>query len=173
MTLEELKKLIAEKAKRMAEREPEKQRILARTDPAQVGDVYILLFQDDIYVEWVVVRPHPDDNEYLLIVPIDDFPFMGMCDIRLFGYEDTDAMVARCNHSHWIPRSWLSGGKRVEELPSEFVKKIRQTLAKMARLLELDPLTEDDVTDDPDYMDWEDDLEQHFRDICEDRNEMK
>jgi hypothetical protein len=98
---------------------------------------------------------------------------MGMCDIRLFGYEDTDAMVARCNHSHWIPRSWLSGGKRVEELPSEFVKKIRQTLAKMARLLELDPLTEDDVTDDPDYMDWEDDLEQHFRDICEDRNEMK
>src|SRR5262245_36397502 len=56
--------------------------VVGRDTPAP-GDLYVFDAGEDVGLEWLVVRFHPDDPGLLLLVPADDFPLIGTPDVTL------------------------------------------------------------------------------------------
>lgn len=120
------------------------------TEPARVGDVYVLPSDTDVTLSWLVVNLYPDSEDLALVVPVDDAPFVGVCDIRFGSSPD----VARCGYSFWVVREELNPEQRVSaglQMEAHFC---RSVLAKLARGQTPTHNAEQDATEnDPEY--WE------------------
>jgi hypothetical protein len=135
----------AEKAEQQQQRAAE---MATNTEPAAVGDLYVMPDQDtDITLSWLVVRIHPDNSALALVVPVDDFPLVGVCDVPLTGPK-----YCRCDCAFWVVRSELRPEYRVDSgwlLPAQDCRKV---LHRLATGQELGGTEEQDRTeDDPEY----------------------
>ncbi len=103
----------------------------------------------DIAVEWLLARHHPDDQNLVLLVPVDDFPLVGIADMALPG---SRPQVARCGLSIWVP---IMTKQAVGQVTDEALRLVRQKLAQFAR----GQVEGDDTPDeDPEYISWMRDL---------------
>lgn len=120
-------------------------------------NLFVFNLDTDIALEWAVVRAHPDDPDLILLVPLDDAPFVGTADVVL---PVDRLLIARCGESDWFDLSVLSRGVCLGEVP---VQPIRQRLAELVRgrIVQSRPA----IDADPEY-------EQLLRDIQRAREEL-
>lgn len=122
---------------------------------AAPGDLYVFDTDTDIAIEWLVTREHPDNPDWILLVPVDD----------VFLYEAEDLvlpesvgrpMIVRVGQADWFPKSMLDQRLRVGTLPDDIIRQVRQQFAYLARGSEISPT---DPSVDPEYEDHIADVE--------------
>src|SRR5690242_17415698 len=64
------------------------------------GHLYV--FHVEVALEWLMVREHPDDEMLALLVPCDDFPLVGSCDVRVPLDLIDRPLIARCGEAIWL-----------------------------------------------------------------------
>jgi len=98
------------------------------------GDLYGFKLATDVSVEWLVVREM--DGLYLL-VPADDTPMVGTCDVRLPSARQPGQaeMIARCGLSTWAHPADLSrrGPVRFGAVDATDLGVVRVVLSRLAR----------------------------------------
>ena len=113
-----------------------------------LGDLYVFdTKNDELGVEWVVVRDHPEDPSWVLVVPIDTFFLIGTPDIAL---PVDEIMVARCGQSDWFPKAMFDSHLRVGAISDVVLGLVKQRLADLARGRDINPV-ESSVDYDPEY----------------------
>ena len=116
------------------------------------GRLLVCDLPTDITVEWLEVR-RADSGE-ILLVPTDDAPFCGACDVRLnggtaFGVRQGDRF-ARCGVSVWVQPEDLGRHKphEVGTVSPRELASVRRVLADLARGR---PMPDAAADDDPEY----------------------
>jgi hypothetical protein len=117
------------------------------------GDLYIFDVGQDVGLEWLVVRIHPDDSELLLLAPTDDFPLAGTPDLILPSEIVGRPLTVRCGETDWFPASVCSSRLRVGVVPEYALGLVRQRLADLARGRAI-PTEDASVDFDPEYEEW-------------------
>lgn len=116
------------------------------------GDLYVFDAGDEVGIEWLVVRAHPDDPELILLAPIDDFPLAGTPDLVLPAESVGRPMTVRCGETDWFPKSLFTPRLRVGTISDDVVAMVKRRLADLARGRALTPeLPAADF--DPEYED--------------------
>lgn len=125
--------------------------------PPVPGDEYVLpdAASEEITLSWLVVREHPDSNDTVLIVPLDTFHLVGVCDFK------DGVKVARCGASKWAVASELKPEYRVDHSqPLEVMAwNCRRILAALARG------KQPEVTDDQKTVENDPNYEHHMREV--------
>jgi hypothetical protein len=97
------------------------------------GDLYVFDAGNEVGIEWLVVRAHPDDPELILLAPIDDFPLAGTPDLVLPAERVGRLMIVRCGQTDWFPKSLFTPRLRVGTIPDDVVALVKRRLADLAR----------------------------------------
>jgi hypothetical protein len=105
-------------------------------------------------IDWLVVRPHPDDSSLVLLAPADDFPFAGRSDVPLKPEFTDRPLTVRCGETIWISASVCREHLQVGTVPHEAVSEVRQKLAALARGQIADVPGAARVDADPEYLAW-------------------
>jgi hypothetical protein len=128
----------------------------------KAGDRYVLANGTDRTIEWVLVRYHPDGDETVLVVPMDDTTFLvGTADVPMEKYI-AEPFVARCGCAQWLPPSTLRPDFRVGVVPAAALSAVRRALADLARGRLAGGGGDDD---DPEYQHLIEDLLQAGNDV--------
>jgi hypothetical protein len=147
--MERIRIAIAEAAEKL-ERQPVPD---AGGDTPAPGDLYVFDAGEDVGLEWLVVRSHPDDPGLLLLAPADDSPLIGTPDVRL-PLELVDRPLAvRCGETDWFPARLCAPRLRVGTVPEPAVGLVRQRLADLARGRAI-PTADATIDSDPEYEAW-------------------
>jgi hypothetical protein len=116
------------------------------------GDLYIFDAGEEVGIEWLVVRAHPDDPDLILLAPIDDFPLAGTPDLVLPADRVGRPMTVRCGETDWYPKTLFTPRLRVGTIADDVVALVKRRLADLARGRALTP--EVPAADfDPEYED--------------------
>jgi hypothetical protein len=152
---ERIRTAIADAAARLAQQPI---RTNDRDEPAP-GDLYVFDVGEDIGLEWLVVRFHPDDPGLLLLAPADDFPFAGTPDITLPHDLVNRLLTVRCGETDWFPADFCTPRLRVGTVPEPALRLVRQRLADLARGRAI-PTADGSIDLDPEYEEWIDEVSQ-------------
>ncbi len=103
-----------------------------------IGKLYIFDLVTDRSIEWLVVRDLQDGESYVQVVPCDDTPLIGCCDVAVChdrALEGQAKMFARCGVSLWCGMSDLFSHRMtaVGDVSSEELSNVRKRLAEIAR----------------------------------------
>src|SRR4051812_31453340 len=98
--IERLRRVVSDAARRL---ESWPQRSPDSTSDPMPGDLYVFGLSVDAAIEWLVVRPHPDDSGLVLLAPADDFPLGGRSDVRLAPEFVSRPLTVRCGEATWVP----------------------------------------------------------------------
>lgn len=71
-----------------------------------VGDLFVFDTKDDLCLEWLLIRHHPDTSDLILLAPVDDFFMAGSHDVVISDIERL--MIVRCAEVDWFHRSIFS-----------------------------------------------------------------
>lgn len=116
------------------------------------GRLLVCDLPTDVTVEWLEVRRDADAG--ILLVPTDDGPFCGACDVRLevadFQGIRQAYRFARCGVSVWVTPEDLGrcGPIEVGAVSADELKEVRQVLADLARGR---PMPDASADNDPEY----------------------
>lgn len=122
--------------------------------PLAVGDVFCLPHSGDAGLFWLVVNFHPDTGDTVLVVPMDDAFWVGVCDVVHQSPCQGAPFVLRCGYSHWASVSALTVDRRcfAGEEWAGAAAKCRAVLAKMARGHAITVTIDQEATEeDPEY----------------------
>lgn len=125
-----------------------------RTGPPAPGDLYVLPLEEEAALEWLVLGPDPDAADRYVVVPVDDSPLVGTLDVKIADDLAHRPLVARCGQELAVPGENLRPDRRVDCLPEEALRPIRQKMAELTqgRVTASDEQRQTDL--DPDYEDW-------------------
>jgi hypothetical protein len=149
--MERLRRAVADASRRLDAQSQHRQERVPGPAP---GDLYVFGTPVDAAIEWLVVRPHPDDPALVLLVPVDDFPLVGRSDVRLKPEFIDRPLTVRCGEAGWVPASACLEGLRVGAVPGEAVAIVRRKLAALARGSVPDEPGATRVDVDPEYAEW-------------------
>jgi hypothetical protein len=116
--------------------------------------LYVFGVPVDAAIEWLVVRPHPDDAAIVLLAPADDFPLAGRADVPLRSEFVDRPLTVRCGEAIWVPASACREHICVGIVPDEAVTLVRQKLAGLARGNLPDQPGAPHIEADPEYAAW-------------------
>jgi hypothetical protein len=148
-SVERIRIAIAEAAENLA-RQPAQ--AVGRDTPAP-GDLYVFDAGEDVGLEWLVVRSHPDDPGLLLLAPADDFPRIGTPDVALPLELVGRPLSVRCGETDWFPASFCAPRLRVGAVPEHALGLVCQRLADLARGRAI-PTADAAIDLDPEYEEW-------------------
>jgi len=112
------------------------------------GDLYVFDTDTNIAIEWLVTREHPDNPDWILLVPVDDFFLHGAPDLVLTERVGRP-MIARVGQADWFPKS-ITKSLRVGTIPDDAITLVKRRLADLARGRKITPTSADF---DPEYED--------------------
>ena len=116
------------------------------------GDLYVFDAGEQVGIEWLVVRAHPDDPDLTLLAPTDGCPLTGTPDLVLPAEGVWRPMTVRCGQTDWCPKSLFTPRLRVGTISDEVVALVKRRLDDLARGRALTP--EVPAADfDPEYED--------------------
>jgi len=118
------------------------------------GDLYVFGSPVDAAIEWLVVRPHPDDPGLILLAPADDFPLVGRWDLPLQPEFFDRPLTVRCGEAGWVPATTCLEHLRLGAVPDEAIAIVRRKLAALARGSVPDEQGAMHVDMDPEYTEW-------------------
>ncbi len=127
--------------------------------PTEPGDLYVFPPGGAAALEWLVVRPHPDDAGLLFVVPVDDYPRAGTPDVALAAEVAGRPRAARCGQGLWIAADRFEERHRAGRLADEALRLVRQKLADLARGRITSSDEQRAADDDSDYAGWMEDVE--------------
>jgi hypothetical protein len=148
---ERLRRSFAEAAARLARSEG---RLSGRTGPPAPGDLYVFALEGYVAPEWLVVRDHPDDGDLLFLVPVDGFPLAGTPDVELAEEAGGRPLTPRCGQGLWLPSRHLPARLRVDALPGDALRPVRQKMAELARGRLKATERQRQADADPEYQEW-------------------
>jgi hypothetical protein len=126
----------------------------ARSGPPSPGDLYVFDAGEEVALEWLVVRQHPDDSGILLLAPCDDFPLAGTTDVQIPRELVDRPLNVRCGEALWVPLHFCQSRLRTGSVPEEPLRLVRKRIADLARG-RIEGSEKDCQTDaDPEYEDW-------------------
>jgi hypothetical protein len=102
-------------------------------DAPTPGELFVFEAGEDVGLEWLVVRFHPDDPNLLLLAPMDDFPLAGTPDLPLPHDLVGRPLTVRCGETDWFPAGFCSPRLRAGAIPERALSLVRQRLADLAR----------------------------------------
>ena len=121
------------------------------------GDLYVFDAGEDVGLQWLVVRFHPDDPKMLLLAPADDFPLTGTPDLSLPHEVLGRPITIRCGETDWFPATFCSPRLRSGTVPDAALGLVRRRLAEFARgRATATPNASVDL--DPEYEEWIDEV---------------
>src|SRR5262249_27247223 len=94
--MERLRRAVADASRRLECQSEHRHEMLPRPAP---GCLYVFGTPVDAGIEWLVVRPHPDDPGLVLLAPADDFPLVGRSDVPLKPEFIDRPLTVRCGES--------------------------------------------------------------------------
>ncbi len=97
-------------------------------DPHAIGDEFVLPIKTDITLSWLIVNFHVDDPTLAIVVPVADFPLLGVCDVM-----GEPPRVAHCGYSEFANIAQLPIANRVDYGLTEWAKNCRRVLGMLAR----------------------------------------
>lgn len=116
------------------------------------GDLYVLDAGQEIGIEWLVVRRHPDDPKLILLAPVDDFPLAGTPDLILPDDGAGRSMTVRCGETDWFPETLCIAQLHVGTISGEGLALVARRLADLVHGRRLtSEVPESDF--DPEYED--------------------
>lgn len=126
-------------------------------DTVRIGCVYVLkeVFDGENFVEWVVIRQHPDDTDLWFMLPMNSYPGFSALDVEVHDGPHVCEGVIRCNWGVWVPTHVLRIEAIVGLVERQYVDKARMVLScmvtgeKLPLVNELSHLYTD--TSDPEY----------------------
>lgn len=148
---ERLRRAVTDASRRL-ERQTQDQPV-SSTGPVP-GELYVFATPVEAVIEWLVVRPHPDDYLLVLLAPVDDFPFAGRSDVPLKPEFIDRSLTVRCGEATWIPATVCQERLRVGAVPNDAVSEVRRKLAALARGQISDVPGATRVDADPEYLAW-------------------
>ena len=149
--VERLQRAITDAVRRL---ECRSQRPQDRLPGPAPGDLYVFDTPVEAAIEWLVVRPHPDDAALVLLAPVDVFTLIGRSDVSLrHGFLDRPLTV-RCGEAAWVPATSCPVHLRVGVIPDEALAPVRLKLAALARGNLPDAPGSTHVEADPEYAAW-------------------
>ena len=122
---------------------------------AAPGDLYVFDTDTDIAIEWLVTREHPDNPDWILLVPVDDC-FLYQAPDLVLPERVGQPMTVRVGQADWFPKSMFAQSFRVGALPDDIIRQVRQQFAYLARGGEI---SSTDPGVDPEYEDHMDEIE--------------
>ncbi len=125
-----------------------------RSGPPAPGDLYVLWLRTQVPVEWLVVRAHPEHQDQLFVVPVDDAPLAGTPDVPLPQELVHRPLTARCGQGAWVPAAILPKRCRVSALPPEALLLVREGVARLVRGEFVNDPQREQADDNPNYADW-------------------
>ncbi len=133
----------------------ERQGVRARAaQPPGPGDVFVFQETADYPVDWAVVDRHPDDAQLLRVVPLDDYPQVGSCDVGLRLGTSGRGANARCDLSIWLDVSVFKSELRTGILTEEKLDRIRRKREQIESGTVVASIAEEEVDGDPEYTRW-------------------
>ncbi|WP_020473482.1 hypothetical protein [Zavarzinella formosa] len=144
-----IRNAIKQTVERLAKQSPP----TVNSDVPAVGDLYVFDAGDDVALEWLVVRFHPDDSSLLLLAPADDFPLAGPPDIVLPETLVGRRLTIRCGETDWFPADFCESRLRVGAVPEQAISSVRQRLADLVRGRPVEP-ADRSADFDPEYEEW-------------------
>ena len=86
------------------------------------GNLLVLRRHPELDVEWLVVEPHPDARDRLLLVPADTNPLAGSADVVVPATVSAGPLTLRCGYAAWSDQEALieAGAEVTGELPAEW-----------------------------------------------------
>src|SRR5262245_60598791 len=116
--MERLRRAVADASRRLEYQSEHRHNRSACPIP---GDLYVFETPVDAVIEWLVVRPHPDDSALLLLAPVDDFPLVGRSDVPLKPEFIDRPLTVRCGEAGWVPATACLVHLHVGAVPDEAV----------------------------------------------------
>lgn len=126
-------------------------------DTVRIGCVYVLkeVFDGVNFVEWVVIRQHPDDTDLWFVVPMNSFPCFSILDVEVHDGPHIWEGNIRCNWGVWVPTHVLRIDAIVGLVERQYIDKARMVLSCMVTGEKLPSVNEESHlytdTDDPEY----------------------
>jgi hypothetical protein len=97
------------------------------------GDTFVMKTQVNLSLEWLVARFHPDNNDTVLVVPIDDAPFIGITDLALASRPGETPRAVRIGEAVWVDTTYLiENGRRTGTLSPEALAHVSRVMADLA-----------------------------------------
>lgn len=122
--------------------------------PASLGDLYVFPSKNkDVWLQWLVTRVD-NDNNLLLLAPLDDNLKIGTPDLKLTFELSKLEMVVRCGETDWFPRFFLKPANRVDSMQKNLVSLVQKHLADLAQVRFPEGTEEVGFDLDPDYEEW-------------------
>ncbi len=124
------------------------------THPAGPGDVFVVRETAGHPVEWAVVAADPVDARRLLVVPVDSYPQIGSCDVRLRLGTSGRIANARCDLSTWVDASVFDPQLRTGTLTGDELNRVRSKRKHIESGTVVASIGEEEVDGDPEYTAW-------------------
>lgn len=122
--------------------------------PASLGDLYVFPSKNKaVWLQWLVTRVD-NDNNLLLLAPLDDNLKIGTPDLKLTFDLSKLEMVVRCGETDWFPRFFLKPANRVDSMQKNLVSLVQKHLADLAQVRFPEETEEVGFDLDPDYEEW-------------------
>jgi len=133
----------------------ERQAVSARAaQPPGPGDVFVFQETADYPVDWAVVDCHPEDAQRLRVMPLDDYPQVGSCDVGLRLGTTGRVANARCDFSIWLDASVFESELRTGILTEKNLDHIRRKREQIESGTVVASIAEEEVDGDPEYTRW-------------------
>lgn len=129
----------------------------ARQDRLGAGDLFLIKMPVPVPVTWCAVSSHSRDDDLWYCVPGDSFSLVSASDVTAPTSTTRSGLHFRCHCGLWIHADDIVLSNRLGRLDGSDLDSIRARVSKLAA----DPiaiLTGEEVSDDPDYVEWIDNL---------------
>ncbi len=147
---EQQRRQTAEAAARFLQKENEVQR---STQPPTLGDIFLFRETASYGVEWLVVEAALQNEERLLVVPVDDNALIGSRDVETWDGVGSPLSI-RCDFGVWLGLEAFDLEMRTGSVPSEVLGEVQQKRAAISAEAVEGTVLEEETDDDPAYEEW-------------------
>ncbi len=120
----------------------------------RLGDTFLFIKEEGAApVEWVAVDQDPADLQCLLVVPVDDNPFIGSRDVEVPAQANGLTSI-RCDLGIWLDGQTLDPSLRTGVLELEIVSQVRRKQREIEAGKCAGSWLEQEVDEDPEYREW-------------------
>lgn len=129
-------------------------KLSARSQQPQAGDIFIFDIPETIGLQWVVLMPHPDNEQLLFTIPADDNPMVGSTDIALSENTTCGPLTLRCGCGVWIHKTDFDINDRVGILEDWYLKCAIDTIKQISNDTLQSSVRQTENDADLNYEEW-------------------
>ena len=136
----------------------EQQLAVRAKQPPQAGDIFIFDTPETMGLQWVVLMPHPDNEQLLYTIPADDNSMVGSKDIALSENAICYPLTLRCGNGIWIHKTDFKLNDRVGIIEDWYLKSAIDTVKQIWNGSLKTSVWQSENDADINYQEWMDEV---------------